>query len=103
MRCRIGEKEYDFDFRMTVAEAIFLQEKAFCTVLEFGSALQKADARAVAVLMYTLKKRNKEVVRWDDILKMDVFSLEILPDPDRAPEDDAADDDDEEESAPDPT
>jgi hypothetical protein len=102
MRCRIGEKEYDFDFRMTVAEAIFLQEKAFCTVLEFGPALQKADARAVAVLMYTLKKRNKEAVRWDDILKMDVFSLEILPDPVWTEGADA-DEDDGEESASDPT
>ncbi|SEF34407.1 hypothetical protein SAMN05421837_107375 [Amycolatopsis pretoriensis] len=102
MRCRIGDNEYDFDFRMTVAEAIFLQEKAFCTVLEFGPALQKADARALAVLMYMLKKRNKEVVKWDDILKMDVFSLQMLPDPEQA---DAGDDVEDEvaESAGDPT
>lgn len=97
MRCRIGEKEYDFDFRMTVAEAIFLQEKAFCTVMEFGPALQKADARAIAVLMYMLKKRSKEIVKWDDILKMDVFSLEILP-----PEDQTVEDDDVEDGEPDP-
>src|SRR3954462_2586087 len=101
MRCRIGDKDYDFDGRMTVAEAIFLQEKAFCTVMEFGAALQKVDARAVAVLMYTLKKRNKEIVKWDDILKMDVFGLEILPDPEDA--EDTADADTPEETAADPT
>lgn len=79
MRYRIGDNEYDFDFRMTVEEAIFLQDKAFCTVLEFGPALRKADARAIAVLIYTLKRRNREVIKWDDVLKMDVFSLELVP------------------------
>lgn len=102
MRCRIDDRDYDFDFRMTVGEAMFLQEKAFCTVVEFGPALQKADARAIAVLMYMLKKRNKEAVRWDDILKMDIFSLEILP-PSDADAEDADAEGEREEPAGDPT
>lgn len=68
MKYLIKDKEYEFDFDLTVAEAFILKEKAFLTITEFGSALQRVDPHAVCALMYLMIRRNREPVKWDDVV-----------------------------------
>lgn len=94
MKFVIEDEAYEFEAKMTIEEAMIIQEKAFLSVGEFGPALDKVDPRAVGVLFYLLKRRNKEAVKWDDILKLDIFSFRIISDPEEdettGPEDEAA-------------
>lgn len=80
MKFAIEDREYEFKAEMTIEEAFLLKEKAYVTVVEFGPALDRADPHAIAVLMYLLKRRNGEAVKWEDILKLNIFSFRIIDD-----------------------
>lgn len=69
MKYLIKGKEYEFDFDLSVEEAFILKEKAFLTIVEFGGALQRVDPHAVCALMFMMIRRNREPVKWDDIVK----------------------------------
>lgn len=94
MKYLIKDKEYEFDFDLTVAEAFILKEKAFLTITEFGSALQRVDPHAVCALMYLMIRRNREPVKWEDVVNNYKIS-DLVP----VVEDEAAGAED----APDPT
>jgi hypothetical protein len=80
MRFSIEDKEYDFEAKMTVAEAMIVQDKANLGLAEFDPALGKGNPYAIAALMYILKRRVGEVVRWEDMLKLNAMSFKMVPD-----------------------
>ncbi|MGH3439668.1 MAG: hypothetical protein ACRDRN_24840 [Sciscionella sp.] len=89
---------YDFDLggKLTVAEAMLIHDKAHIGMSEWLGELSKGNPYAVASLIYIVKRRAGEALRFDDLLSMDLMSFEVIRDEQAEPEAAVA-------SAPDPT
>ncbi|WP_086847077.1 hypothetical protein [Amycolatopsis kentuckyensis] len=77
MKYLIKGKEYEFDFDFTLEEAFELKEKAYLTISELNPALARVDPHAVCAVAYFAMKRNREVVKWDDVKRLKLS--EIVP------------------------
>jgi len=75
----IDDVEYSFVWRMTVKEALFIQEKAHVTPQDLWVSLDRLDPLAMAAFMWTVRKRNGEAITWEDVLKHDILSFRFLP------------------------
>lgn len=75
------DREYTFDGKMTISEAMLLQEKGHCTPLTVFPAIDALEPRAVQAFMFIVKRRNKELVEFDSLADSDIYSLniELLP------------------------
>jgi hypothetical protein len=91
MKFSIEDREYEFEAKITVEEAMIIQDKAGLGLTEFDPALGRGNPYAIAALMLILKKRAGEAVRWQDLLKLDAMTFRMIPDeiPDLPDADDA--------------
>lgn len=98
MKFKIEGREYDYDETLTVEEAMLLQDKTGLGMNECDAAITKGNPYAIAAWMMILMKRTGLVVRWQDMLKLDIRTFQIVRD------DEAADSEgDVTSEAPDPT
>jgi len=74
-------REYIFDWKMTVKDAIFLKEKAHVSGADLFAYLDRRDPETVAAFMFLVKRKNGEAVTWDGMLESNVFSFNWLPVP----------------------
>lgn len=65
----IEDREYEFDGDYTVEESMLFYDKCGVGMTELNAAFQRGNPYAAATLMYILKKRAGEAVRWQDMLK----------------------------------
>lgn len=105
MRFKIEDREYEYDATLTVEEAMFLQDKTGLGMNECDAAITKGNPYAIAAWMMILMKRAGVVVRWQDMLKLDIRTFRIIrDDPDDPDEDNAESDGNQQgEGEPDPT
>jgi hypothetical protein len=83
----VDEDRYEFDGSLSLSEAFILYDKASVGVGEFIKELGRANPYVVAALVYLVKRRNKEAVRWEDMLILTTSQIQLLPDADvKAPE-----------------
>lgn len=87
MRFTIESREYDWEPKMTVEEAMVFQDKANLGIGEIDDALNRGLAYAVTTLIYLGKKRAGEAVRWQDLMGLDLLTFARMPDkPESEPE-----------------
>ena len=83
---------------------MIVQDKASLGMNEFDQAMLKGNPYAIAALLFILKKRAGEAVRWQDMMKLDIRTFRAVFDEDA--ENSAESDDDtkgRDEVRPDPT
>lgn len=91
MKVRIGDKTYDYEPHLTIAEARVLKKHDIAPAI-FTQALMLSDPDAVACLAYLVRTRAGDTVEWDSLDDIVLDDVEIL-DEDSAdePEDDGVD------------
>lgn len=77
MRFTIEGKEYPFDRKITVEEAMVIQDKAKLGLNEFDPALLRGNPYALCALIYLGKRRAGEAVRFQDLLGLDLLTLTL--------------------------
>jgi hypothetical protein len=80
LKFAFGDREYAYDATLTVEEAMLLQDKAGLGVNEVDAALAKGNPYAIAAFMLVLMRRAGVVLRWQDVLTMDIRTFQIIPD-----------------------
>lgn len=104
MRFKLQDREYEFDGEYTVEEGMLFYDKAQVGMAELSSALNRGNPYALVTLMFILKKRAGEAVRWQDLAHIPLTQFTIIPDEPPAPGDgDTADDKEGSGEAADPT
>jgi hypothetical protein len=88
----IGDKEYEYDGKITVADAMFIHEKSGVGIAGLNRALLGDGTRAgdgnphaIAAWCFLLKRRAGEAVRYDDMLQLDITNYHLVPDDVPAP------------------
>lgn len=79
MRFSIEGREYDFDRKLEVGEAMIFQDKAGLGTAEIDDALNRGNPYVVVTLIYLAKTRAGEAVRWQDLMKLDINTFKMLP------------------------
>lgn len=100
MKFKIEDRQYEFNGEYTVEEAMLYFDKAQVGVAELQANLNRGNPYVVATMMFILKKRAGEAVRWQDMLAFPVMALQFVPE--ETPAGDESGDDSKGE-APDPT
>lgn len=103
MKFKIQEREYDFDGEYTAEEAMIFFDKAQVGMNELAGAVQRGNPYVLVTLMFILKKRAGEAVRWEDLRHLPLSTFTSIPDEPTAVGDDAADDKEGAGEASDPT
>ena len=67
MKFEIGDREYEFDGEYTLAETMLFFDKASIGIAELSRELMRGNPYVIVTLMYILKKRAGEAVRWQDM------------------------------------
>lgn len=81
LRCEIEGKQYEYNSKLTVADAMFIYDKAQVGVADLNRALLvEANPYVIAAWVYLMKRRADEVVRWEDMLKLDVSTFKFVTD-----------------------
>lgn len=87
MKFLIGDREYEYDGKITVADAMFIHEKSGIGIAGLNRALlgdgtQAGDGNphAIAAWCFLLKRRAGEAVRYDDMLQIDITNYRLVPD-----------------------
>jgi len=81
LRCVIEGKEYEYDGKLTVGDAMFIFDKARIGVNDLNRALiAEGNPYALAAWLFLMKRRAGEAVRWEDMSKLDMASFNWLPD-----------------------
>lgn len=89
---KIEDKEYVYDEKISVEDAMFIWEKAKVGVVEFGHQLfNVGNPYAIAAWVYLLKRRAGEAARWEDVLKMNIRTFEFIPGDQPEPSDETDD------------
>lgn len=78
----VDEKRYEFDGSLTLAEAFVLFDKAHVGIGEFLAELGRVNPHVIAALVFILKRRAKEAVRWEELLSLSTSQIQLLPDAD---------------------
>lgn len=78
MKFKIEDREYEWSPKITISEAFLLKEKAYLTIPQLGPAIAQVDPYAIAFLVYIAKRRNGEVVKWEDVGELDLMSFDIV-------------------------
>lgn len=79
-RFKIEDREYDFDGEYTAAEAMLYFDKAGIGLNELNAALERGNPYVLVTLMYILKTRAGEKVRWQDLMHLPVSAFSSIPD-----------------------
>lgn len=80
MKIRIEDQFYDFEAdRLMLKEAMAVKTYTGMGVTDWNKALEEFDPNAIAALVWILKKRAGEDVRFSD-LDFNLADLEILSD-----------------------
>jgi hypothetical protein len=79
MKFKIDDVEYAFDFEMTIAEAMRIQEKAHVAPRDLWAALDRQDPATVAAFVFMVRRRNGEAIKEEDVLKQNILSFHVLP------------------------
>jgi hypothetical protein len=74
----LGDREYEFDGEIKVEEAMALYDKTNCGLNEMDAALNRGNPYAIAAWMFMLKRRAGDAVRWQDMLKLDVRTFNVI-------------------------
>lgn len=85
----ISGTNYDFDeSRLTVAEARVIKKHAGFGLAEFGDGLRRGDPDAIVAMLFLVKRRVGEAVRWVDFDDFNLADIEALdePSPESEPE-----------------
>lgn len=82
MRVEFEGKTYPFIDTLSVAEAMVLYDKAHIGVGQILGELVKGNPYVTITVVYLLKRRDKEAVRWEDLLSADILQIKLLPDED---------------------
>jgi len=80
LKFKIEDEEYAFDGKLTVKEAMILQDKAGCGVNEADVELRRGNPYAIAAWMWILMRRAGKVIRWEDMLNLDIRTYDVVPD-----------------------
>ena len=103
MKFEIGDREYEFDGEYTLAETMLFFDKANIGIAELSRELMRGNPYVIVTLMYILKKRAGEAVRWQDMQDYSINDFrQVLADTEEDG-DGAAGDDDTAGNGPDPT
>lgn len=78
LKFEIEEREYVFNWEMTIREAMFIQEKSHVSPNDLWPALDRRDPAAVAAFVYIVKRRGGETAKWEDILELDLLSFKTV-------------------------
>lgn len=97
MKFKLDGREYEHDGTLTVEEAMLLQDKTGLGMNEVDAAINRGNPYAIAAWMMILKKRAGEVITWQNMMKLDIRTFEIVRDEEPAEQEGA------QELAPDPT
>lgn len=81
LRFTFDGREYDFDFNMSIEDAIFIYDEARVSVADLFAQLDRRDPKAVAAFVYVQRRANGEAVTWKDMLKSNIFSFNWIPIP----------------------
>lgn len=76
MKFRIKDREYEWDGDHTLAEAMLFFDKAGVGVAEVQREMVRGNPYVTATLMYILKKRAGEAVRWQDMQEFSITDLQ---------------------------
>jgi hypothetical protein len=77
VRFTIEGKDYEFDRKLTVEEAMVIQDKAKLGLNEFDPALLRGNPYALCALIYLGKRRAGEAVRFQDLMGLDLLTLTL--------------------------
>lgn len=91
LRCEIEGKQYEYDSKLSVADAMFIYDKARVGVADLNRSLGvEANPYVIAAWLFLMKRRAGEVVRWEDMLKLDISTFRFVADePDEAEADES--------------
>lgn len=79
-RFKIQDRVYEWDGEYTTEEAMLYFDKAGLGMAEVDEALQRWQPYAVVTLMFILKKRAGEAVRWQDLMHLKVSDFASVAD-----------------------
>lgn len=80
MRVQFQDKIYAFENKLSVTEAMLMHDKAHIGVNELISELIKGNPYVTATLAFILARRNKQAIRWEDLLSENALEIKILGD-----------------------
>src|SRR5690349_15850796 len=87
IRFLIEGREYEYEPKLTVEDAMFIYEKSNVGMAALNHALLvEANPNVIAAWIYLMKRRAGEPVRWQDVLKIDLSTYSVIADD---PEEDA--------------
>lgn len=92
MKYEIGDRQYEFDGEYTLGETMLLFDKAHIGIAELPRELERGNPYVLVTLMYILKKRAGEAVRWQDMQDYSVTDFRVVVDDDESGDGDAGDD-----------
>lgn len=69
-------REYEFRAKMSVRDAMFLQEKSGATIATLAQYIDRREPAAIIATVYLHKRANGEVVRYEDLLDTDIMSFQ---------------------------
>lgn len=77
---KIGDREYEFDGEYTLDEAMLFYDKANVGMGELQRELARGNPYVTVTLMFILKKRAGEAVRWQDMQAHKITDFQYVPD-----------------------
>lgn len=96
LRFVVEGREYEYDRKLSVEDAMFIYEKSQVGVNALNHALLvEANPNVIAAWIYLMKRRAGEAVRWQDILKLDLSTYNVIAD---EPDDESSDESEGEEA-----
>lgn len=80
MKFEIGDKTYEFDGEYTLAETMLFFDKANIGIAELAHELMRGNPYVIVTLMFILKKRAGEPVRWQDMQEFSISDFRQIAD-----------------------
>ncbi len=76
---KIQDRVYEFDGLYTTEEAMLYWDKAKVGMPDLGEQFRIGNPYVAVTLMYILKRRAGEAVRWEDLVHVPVSEFTVLP------------------------
>lgn len=83
---KIRDRVYEWDGDFTLAEAMLFFDRAHVGMAEVQREMVRGNPYVTVTLMYILKRRAGEALRWEDLQDCSVADFQPVPDDDQ-PED----------------
>lgn len=82
MRFLVEGKEYAYDGKLRLKDAMFIHEKSGVGIGRLNHELLiEGHPQVIAAWVFLLKRQAGEAVRWEDIERIDISDFRPLPDP----------------------